>query len=105
MMSMYVLLSRNFTSRNKQAVNIVAAYLALGGNLGLNVLLIPPLGITGAAIATAASYATAALLLLGFFLYDSGLAWHDVLIVKRSDFAMWRRILSGLRARFLPAEA
>jgi O-antigen/teichoic acid export membrane protein len=105
MMTMYVLLSRNFTSRNKQFVNIVAAYLALIGNLTLNVLLIPRYGITGAAMATTVSYSSAALLLLVFFLRDSGLSWYDVLIVNRSDVELWRRLATGLRSSLAPTKA
>lgn len=103
MMSMYVLLSRNFTSRNKQSVNIFAAYIALVGNLGLNVLLIPRYGIVGAAMATTASYSTAALLLLVFFLRDSGLAWYQVLLPQREDVLTWQRLLRGTPlGRFIP---
>jgi len=98
MMSLYVLLSRNFTSRDKQQVNIVAAYLALGGNLSLNIFLIPAYGIVGAAVATMISYATAALLLLAFFLYDSGLPLRDVVVLKRRDVQMWRRLAADMRA-------
>ncbi len=105
MMAMYVLLSRNFTSRNKQSVNIVAAYIALVGNLGLNVLLIPTMGITGAAIATAVSYTTAALLLLVFFLRDSGLPLYAVIFPQREDLATWRRLIGGLKLRGVAAKS
>jgi antigen flippase len=98
MMSLYVLLSRNFTSRAKQSVNIFAAYVALAGNLVLNWYLIPQIGIVGAAIGTASAYTTAALILLVFFLRDSGLPWHEVLILKRKDIEMWRRLLDEVLA-------
>jgi O-antigen/teichoic acid export membrane protein len=97
MMAMYVLLSRNFTSRNKQSINIIAAYIALFGNLGLNIMLIPKMGITGAAIATAVSYSTAAVLLLVFFLRDSGLPLHVVVLPQREDLDTWRRLFGGLK--------
>jgi len=105
MMSLYVLLSRNFTSRNKQVINIVSAYVALLGNLGLNLVLIPRYGIVGAAIATAISYSTSAVLLLVFFLMESGLAWYDVLILRRSDIAMWKTLATGLLAQARTAKA
>ncbi len=105
MMSLYVLLSRNFTSRNKQTVNIFAAYVALIGNLLLNVILIPRYGITGAAISTAASYSTAALLLLVVFLRESGLGLGDVLVLKRTDLALWKRVLVDVWAGLRPVRA
>lgn len=105
MMSLYLLLSRNFTSRAKQSVNILAAYVALGGNLVLNWCLIPRMGIEGAAIATALSYSTAAAILFAFFLRDSGMPWHDVLILKRRDVRMWKRLAAEVLADRRPASA
>lgn len=102
MMSLYVLLTRNFTSRNRQGVNIFSAYLALGGNLLLNVFLIPRYGIVGAAMATACSYSAATLLLLVLFLRESGLSLTEVLVLKKADVAGWKRLAAsawaGLRA-------
>src|SRR5262249_41008439 len=40
-MSLYMILTRNFTSRNRQGVNIVAAGVALAVNVRLNCVLIP----------------------------------------------------------------
>ena len=37
MMSMYVLLSRDFTARDRQVINVIAAYIALFGNIGLHI--------------------------------------------------------------------
>ncbi|RMG00335.1 MAG: hypothetical protein D6741_06995 [Planctomycetota bacterium] len=105
MMSLYVLLSRNFTSRDKQRINIIAAYLALAGNLVLNCILIPRYGIVGAAVATMISYSASALLLLGFFLRDSRLRLRDVILLNRTDFAMWGRLASELRGAVRPAKA
>lgn len=92
MMSQYVLLSRDFTARDRQVINVIAAYLALLGNIGLNVALIPRMGIEGAAIGTATSYSLAAILLFGFFVRESGLAWYESLVLRRSDLDMWKRV-------------
>jgi Na+-driven multidrug efflux pump len=105
MMSLYVLLSRNFTSRDRQFINIVAAYTALIGNVSLNLVLIPAYGITGAAMATAASYTLSALMLLVFFVRESGLAWHEAIFLRRSDLAMWKRLLLDAWTDFRPARA
>jgi O-antigen/teichoic acid export membrane protein len=105
MMSLYVLLSRNFTSRNRQGINVFSAYLALGGNLLLNFFLIPRYGIVGAAMATACSYSAATLLLLGFFLRESGLSLADVLLVRRTDLAVWRALAGSAWARVRSARA
>ncbi|TFH30342.1 MAG: flippase [Myxococcales bacterium] len=103
MMSLYVLLSRNFTSRNRQGINIFSAYLALGGNLLLNVYLIPRYGIVGAAMATACSYSVATCLLLVLFLWESRLPVSEVLLLQRSDVVAWRRLAVSTWANFRSA--
>jgi O-antigen/teichoic acid export membrane protein len=105
MMSLYVLLSRNFTSRNRQGINIFSAYLALGGNLLLNLVMIPRYGIVGAAMATACSYSVATVLLLVLFLRESRLSVSEVLLLKRSDIAGWRRLAASAWAGVRPAKA
>jgi O-antigen/teichoic acid export membrane protein len=92
MMSLYVLLSRDFTARDRQVINVIAAYIALVGNIALNVWLIPRYGILGAAIGTSASYSVAAVLLYGFFLRESGLPWYEPLVLNASDVVRGRRL-------------
>jgi O-antigen/teichoic acid export membrane protein len=85
MMSVFVLLTRNFTSRNKQQVNTGAGVVALAGNIVLNVFLIPRLGITGAAVASTISYSVAAALLIACFRRESQCSLRDVLVAKPED--------------------
>jgi O-antigen/teichoic acid export membrane protein len=92
MLSLYLLLTRNFTSRNRQEVNIAAAGTALAVNVALNAVLIPRLGISGAAISTAVSYSLAAVILLVVFRRESGTSFGDTLVVRRHDFAGYRRL-------------
>ncbi|MCX8072595.1 MAG: polysaccharide biosynthesis C-terminal domain-containing protein [Candidatus Binatia bacterium] len=89
-MAIFTILSRDFTSRNRQSVNIFAGAVALGVNLGLNVFLIPLWGIVGAAVATAIAYCLAAGLLIGFFRLESGLSVREALVPRWSDVtAIW----------------
>jgi len=101
MMSMYVLLSRDFTARDRQVINVIAAYIALVGNIALGAWLIPHYGIRGAAIGATCSYSVAAVLLYGFFLRESRLPWHEPLILNRGDLERWRRLVSEMTKRLL----
>jgi O-antigen/teichoic acid export membrane protein len=107
-MSVFVTLTRDFTSRGRQQVNIVAGVMALAGNVLMNIFLIPALGIVGAAIATAISYSGACVLLMVFYCLDSGISWIDVLIAKPEDIRFYaglvrRALVRGRRAiRFSP---
>jgi Na+-driven multidrug efflux pump len=98
MMSLYLILSRNFTSRNRQQVNIVAAALALSINVGTNLWLIPHWGIVGAALSSCLSYGVAALVLLVAFVRDSGMSLGSVLWLGPSEV---RQTLQQLRDRFM----
>jgi len=96
MMSVFVLLTRNFTSRNKQQVNIAAGCVALIGNVVLNIFMIPAHGIIGAALASAISYSAAAVFLTVCFLRESGCAVRDVLVPTPDDLRCFWNL--GLRA-------
>jgi O-antigen/teichoic acid export membrane protein len=99
MISLYLILTRNFTSRNRQQVNIIAAVGALAINVTLNLFLIPRYGIAGAAISTTVSYSTAALILLGVFLRESGSSLARTLVVRWDDLLAYQRALLAAAGR------
>jgi O-antigen/teichoic acid export membrane protein len=106
MMALYQILTRNFTSRGKQEVNIVAAVLALVLNVGLNLFLIPRWGIVGAAIAHDLSYSAAACVLLVAFVRESGHGVVETTVLRGGEvtsllqrvFQIGRRVLARSRA-------
>ncbi len=104
-MSVFVILTRNFTSRGMQTVNIGAGAPALILNVVLNIFLIPTFGIVGAAVATAISYGLACAVLMAFYLPSAGASLFDVLVVKRDDLLyFWELANRGLaRLRRLAA--
>jgi O-antigen/teichoic acid export membrane protein len=99
MISMYQILTRYFTSRNRQQVNILAAGVALLVNTALNVLLIPRMGIGGAAIATAVSYTIAAAMLLVMFVRESGASLRQTVLIGSADLASYPRMILAAGAR------
>jgi O-antigen/teichoic acid export membrane protein len=99
MMSLYLILSRNFTSRNRQQTNIVAAGLALSINVGSNLWLIPHYGIVGAAASSCLSYGVAALVLLVAFVRESGISLPAVLWMHPREMReMLRYLRQGVPA-------
>jgi len=88
LMGQYLILTRNFTSRNRQEVNIAAAVTALAVNVGLNVLLIPRWGIVGAAASSVGSYGFASVVLMVAFCRVSGRPIWDLVVPRRSDLML-----------------
>jgi O-antigen/teichoic acid export membrane protein len=97
MMSLYLILTRNFTSRNRQGVNITAAATALVLNVVFNCLMIPRWFAAGAAAASGISYSIAALILLVMFLRESGRTFAETVVVRRTELESIARSGFGLR--------
>jgi len=102
MMSIFVIITRNFTSRQKQRVNTAAGLLALVANVGLNLYLIPAYGIVGAAMATAIAYSGACVILVAAFQRESGLPLRSVIVPTREDLVYFADIAARGLARGRP---
>ncbi len=101
MMTLYKVLSRNFSSRDRQQVSILAAVVGLVLNVALDWLFIPLWGIVGAALASGLAYSATGLVLLWAFHRESGLSLEDALRFRRSDLGRYRDLMQTLRARLL----
>ncbi|HIQ02748.1 MAG TPA: hypothetical protein EYH30_11640 [Anaerolineales bacterium] len=99
MMTLYKVLARNFSSRNRQQVSILAATVGLVLNGVLDWFLIPRLGMVGAALGSTLAYSAAGLVLLWSFRRESGLGLGDALRLRRSDLIRYRELVQSVRAR------
>ncbi len=99
MMSIYVIITRDFTSRAEQGINTFSGVIALVVNATFNYVLIPRYGIVGAAVATAVSYAAGCVTLVWFFLRESGFPLTQILIPRREDVDYFGEVLRGVRRR------
>jgi O-antigen/teichoic acid export membrane protein len=94
MMSLFTILGRNFTSRNKQQANILSSSLALLANILLNLVLIPRMGINGAALASTISYSLATAVLLTLFLKESKYRLKEMIRVEKSDLLFYKDFIN-----------
>ncbi len=94
MMSIYKVLARNFSSRNRQQISVIAAASALILNVGLNILLIPHLGVTGAALSSTVSYSATSAILLFFFLRESNNTLKETVLIDQVDFGVYADLFS-----------
>jgi O-antigen/teichoic acid export membrane protein len=96
-MTLYKVLTRNFSSRDRQEISILAAFSGLLLNGTLDWLLIPRLGIQGAALASTLAYSFAGLLLVWAFLRESGLGWQSLIRLRAEDIERYRELIVRLR--------
>jgi O-antigen/teichoic acid export membrane protein len=95
--SMGKLLAVYIASENRPEIGTYIALVALVATVIFDLVLIPALGITGAAIASSLSYSVSSLLLLVMFLRMSKLTWRQTMIIQRADWVYIRRMFSRAR--------
>ncbi len=98
-MAVYKVLTRNFSSRDRQQVSLVIAAVGLLLNGGLDSVLIPRWGTVGAAIASSCAYTGMGGMLLWAFQRESGLSWWAILRPRRSDLERYLVLCSWLGDR------
>jgi O-antigen/teichoic acid export membrane protein len=94
---LFKLLTVDLAARGNPGYGTIASAVALLVNVGANILLIPHMGMNGAALATSISYSFMSLLSLFFFLRETGYALTDVFIIPREE----RRLIMHFITRFL----
>lgn len=99
LLTRYRVLSTYFVSVGRQRVNVMSQATALAVNVTLNALLIPRMGIVGAAWASLASYGLVAVWISFAFAIDSGTPLGRTLVMNRADLGEYRRRLEPLLRR------
>ena len=96
------LFNNYLNSKGFPLVTIVIAALALALNIGLNYMLIPPLGVYGAALATSVSYLLWFFFIIAYEQHQSGGQLLRHLIPRRAD---WKEVLEVVMDTFHLARA
>src|SRR5487761_31882 len=81
---------------------IYTTYIAAGAvaiTVVLDLLLIPPYGISGAAIASTITYTGTAIASVWLLKVESGAGWLESLVVRSEDFARYRRVANATLKR------
>lgn len=97
--SVVAILSRYIVGQGRPGLGTVIFSIGLAVNIAANLVLIPRLGINGAAAASSISYALTALLTLVVFSRISGRGWFETLVIRPSDIAALVRAARSTIAR------
>ncbi|WP_263840133.1 flippase [Salinibacter sp.] len=89
------ILANDIAARGRPELNLYTSIFVVMTNVIANVLLIPAMGITGAAIATTLSYSVNGVAKIWLHTYISGNRWWKVLLVEWED---WRLVQKGWAA-------
>jgi len=84
-LSVCKIITADLAGRGRPEFGTFAAYISLGANLPLNLLLIPKWGISGAAFSSTISYVLATLVVFCIFLKVSGNSLVSIVLLKRKD--------------------
>jgi len=98
-LSICKVLSNELAGRGKPIINAVVAGISLGVNIPMNLLLIPRMGIAGAALASTISYSVSAVVTLVAFMRISGNGWFDTLIIKVEDVRLYASLFARVGNR------
>lgn len=97
-LSIYKVLANEMAGRGKPMIFTVSTGVSVLINIPLNLLLIPRMGIEGAALASTISYSACALMVLVMFLRISQARFSDTVIIKKGDLQLYAAVLlSGLK--------
>ena len=99
-LSICKVLSNEITGRGKPMINTTAAGVSLAVNIPLNLLLIPSMGIAGAALASTISYTMTAVIVLVAFIRISKNSLFDTVVIKPRDLEIYRGMLAKSRFSF-----
>lgn len=95
-LSISKVLGNEISGRGKPIINTFIAGTTLAINIPLNLLLIPKIGISGAALASTISYVASAVLSIIAFVRITGVKWTELIVLKPADFMIYRQVLSGV---------
>lgn len=94
--SVATVLAAHISGSGRPFLNLIGSSVALLVTLVLDLMLIPTMGVPGAAIASSASYLTTVMVTLAIFWRMTGISPLRVLLPTRSDLALARRLLARL---------
>jgi O-antigen/teichoic acid export membrane protein len=97
------ILSNDIAARGRPEINMYIAVVVVAVNIGLNVLLIPRMGIVGASISTTVAYGLNTVMKIAVYARMSGNRWLRVVLIPSTELIAVRRSAAGLlRAGRMP---
>jgi O-antigen/teichoic acid export membrane protein len=94
--SLSKVLANDFTGRGFPEINSYVALVVAFINIALNIILIPKIGLVGAALATSLCYGTDAIIKVIYFSRYNKISFFKFVFVSQSDFKFYRNKFNAL---------
>lgn len=95
------ILSNDLAARGRPDLNLYVSLVVVSVNISLNLLLIPRMGITGAAIATTLAYSFNAVIKVWLYNRFVSGRWWQPLVLNRADWRLFQKGVTYLKGRAL----
>jgi len=95
----------DLAGRGRPEFSSICAFLSLAVTIGLDLLLIPRMGINGAALASTAAYSVQTMLLAIFLKRQLEVPWKSFLVPSFDEFAVYQLAWLRFKARIWPESA
>lgn len=95
------ILSNDLAGRGRLKESLYTNSISVFLNIILNIILIPRMGISGAAIATTISYSLSFSLRVIIYAHISGNKIIDILVIKKSDFKLYKNFILNVKGNFM----
>ena len=92
-MNYYKMIDAYIVAMGKQVISFFLLSVGVVSNIISNFILIPPMGIYGAGVASAISYTLCSILFTVYFCHTTGLSFREMLLVNRNDIQKIRMLL------------
>ncbi|TLS38493.1 flippase [Pseudalkalibacillus caeni] len=100
-LSVEKILSNDIAARGKPELNMYVSFFNVPFNVVLNVILIPQIGVSGAAIATSVTYIISFIIKIAIFKKVTGEDYANFLFIQKSDFAFYKRLYNQVKYKIV----
>ncbi|UOE55140.1 flippase [Cytobacillus oceanisediminis] len=88
------ILSNDLAGRGKPELNMYTSIFTVASNIILNILLIPKVGIAGAAISTSVTYSLSTLVKMILFKRETGVSYSKMVLLQKEDLILFKRLIN-----------
>lgn len=88
------ILSNDLAGRGKPELNMYTSIFTVASNIILNILLIPKIGIAGAAVSTSVTYSLSTLVKMILFKRETGVSYAKMVLLQKEDLILFKRLIN-----------